>query len=338
MVIKIKKKSPLSNEPKTTLNIASEASGKTILASKQPAKGPAPFIDKISVVMDVPVKTAHKSYQSIMAQTKDYTIFKSAKPVSPFKRAWRIALDCVPKSKKWPMLMVSYDSEMQQVKQFRIEFSPFDLGTKGMDELHVALMMLMDGGWESFALYGRVTMIEITVDLPGIQVDQFDPIPKQSLYRQAWGKDGLLETVVLGKPQGNQTKIYDRGKKRTDKGQKWQGPVTTRVERRLRLQGQKLADLPQIPNPFLSIIVPEWNISAPPDEPKEKVYLWTLFQDSIKARGVTGALNLFPEKKRSTYRAWLIQNPVSWWNPQAIWEQWSDYIDELGICNPKKWN
>lgn len=338
MVIKLKKKSPLSNEPKTTLNFASEASGKIIAASKQPAKGPTPFIDKISIVMDVPAETAHQSFQSIMVQTKDNTILKSSKHVSPFKCAWRIALDCVLDSKKWPLLMASYDNEKKQANQFRIEFSPIDLGTKGMDEVHSALMMLVDGGWKSFVLHGRVTMIEITVDLPGIEVDQFDPLPKQSLYRQAWGKDGLLETVVLGKPNGNQTKIYNRGKKRTDKGQKWQGPVTTRVERRLRPQGLKLTALPQIPNPFVGVTVPASSILAPPNEPKNKTYLWTLFQDSIKVRGMSVALSLLPEDKRSKYRAWLKQNPVSWWNPQAIWKHWPDYINELGICNPEGWN
>jgi hypothetical protein len=337
MAIKIKKKTPLSNEPTTTLKSADEASGKTKEDGKHPAEGPAPFIDKISVVMDVPADMAHDSFQSIMVQTKDTEVFKPSQYKPPFNRSWRVAINCITNAKKWPVLMASFDKANQQAQKFRVEFSPVDIGTKGMEELHAALMMLVDGGWKSFAEHGRVTSIEITVDLPGVGVDQFDALPKQAVYRQAWGKDGHLETIVFGKASGNQTKIYNRGKKRTDKGQKWLGPVTTRVERRLRPQGLKLAELPKIANPFADIILPASSIPAPPDEPETKTYLWALFQDSIKVRGLTGALNLLPEAKRTTYRAWLKQHPVPWWSPQAIWMQWPDYIADLRISNPQAW-
>lgn len=338
MAIKIKKKTPLSNEPTTTLKSASETSGTAKESSQQPGQGPVPFIDKISVVMNVPADMAHASYLSIMAQTKDTGVFKSAQQKPPFNRSWRIALDCLSNSKKWPLLMASFDKSIEQALKFRVEFSPVDLGSKGMGELHAALMMLVDGGWKSFAEHGRVTMIEITIDLPGIGVEQFDALPKQAVYRQAWGKNGQLETIVFGKAAGNQTKIYNRGKKRTDKGQKWLGPVTTRVERRLRPQGLQLTALSKIANPFAGIILPTSSIPAPSDEPDTKTYLWTMFQDSIKVRGLTGALNVLPEAKRTTYRAWLKQHPVPWWNPQVIWMQWPDYIADLRISDPKAWN
>ncbi|HRI90520.1 MAG TPA: hypothetical protein PLS93_02570 [Accumulibacter sp.] len=72
-------------------------------------------------------------------------------------------------------------------------------------------------------------------------------------------------------------------------------------------------------------------------DPDTKTYLWAMFQDSIKVRGLTGALNLLPEAKRTTYRAWLKQHPVPWWNPQAIWMQWDDYIADLRISDPEAW-
>ncbi len=287
--------------------------------------------------MDVPAEMAHDSFLSIMTQTKDAELFKSSQHKAPFNRAWRIAINCLPNAMKWPVLMASFDMSKQQALKFRVEFSPVDIGNNGMEELHAALMMLMDGGWQSFAEHGRVTMIEITVDLPGIGVDEFDVIPKQAVYRQAWGKDGHLETIVLGKAAGNQTKIYNRGKKRSDKGQKWQGPLTTRVERRLRPQGLKLKALPMIPNPFADIILPASNLPVPPKEPKSTAYLWTMFQDSIKTRGLAGALNLLPEARRTRYRAWLKLHPVSWWSPQVIWSHWSEYITELKVSDPHAW-
>lgn len=287
--------------------------------------------------MDVPAAIAHASFQSIMTQADDAELFKSSKPQPSFNRAWRIAINCTPNPKKWPLLMASFNKLDQQALKFRVEFSPVDIGNKGLEELHAALLMVMDGGWKSFVEHGRVTMIEITVDLPSIGVDQFDVIPKQAVYRQAWGKDGHLETIVLGKAKGNQTKIYNRGKKRTDKGQKWLGPLTTRVERRLRPQGLKLTELPMMTNPFAHIVLPVSNLPTPPNEPESKSYLWSMFQDSIKVRGLLGALKLLPEVKRATYRAWLKQHPVSWWNPKMIWWHWSKYISDLRIGDPDFW-
>jgi hypothetical protein len=287
--------------------------------------------------MDVPADMAHASFQAVMVQTKDKDLFKSPKQHSKFERAWRIAIDCILDSKKRPMLTVKWDEDAQMALKLRIEFSPIDLGKVGMEELHAAMLTLVDGGWSAFAEYGRVTMIEITVDLPHIEVDQFNVLPKQSMYRQAWGKDGHLETIVLGKPRGNQTKIYNRGKKRMDKGQKWLGPDTTRVERRLRPQGLKLLELPDLSNPFADVFVPDTSILAPPDEPETKKYLWAIFQDSIKVRGLSGALSLLPELKRTTYRVWLKKNLKPWWDPKSIWAHWPEYISDLQICDPKAW-
>ena len=104
MAIKIKKKTPLSNEPTTTLKSAGEASGKNKEGSKQHDQGPVPFIDKISVVMDVPADLAHASFQSVMVQTKDVEVFKPSLYKPPFNRSWRIAINCTPNSKKWPVL------------------------------------------------------------------------------------------------------------------------------------------------------------------------------------------------------------------------------------------
>jgi hypothetical protein len=287
--------------------------------------------------MDVPADMAHASYISIMTQTKDSELFNSAPNKQPFNRAWRVAVNCIPHSKKWPVLMASFDKTAQQTLKFRVEFSPIYLGNNGMNELHAALMMLLDGGWNAFAEHGRVTKIEITVDLPDVTVDQFGVVPKQAMYRQAWGKDGHLETIVLGKAAGNQTKIYNRGKKRTDKGQKWPGPVTTRVERMLRPQGLPLTGLAAMKNPFAGIAVPANSIGPPPDEPETKGYLWTLFQDSIQVRGMEAALALLPEAKKATYRAWLKQHQVPWWDADAIWASWPEYIDNIGIGNLHKW-
>jgi hypothetical protein len=340
MGIKItyKKKAPLSNEPQTTLKFASKEKGGTKESSKQPAKGPVPFIDKISVVMDVPAEDGQKLYGHIFTQFKDTIAFKSGKLVKPYTTARRIVLPSVVHDKKWPLLQCRMSFQDKTTFALRIEFSPIDLGIKGMDELHSVLVSLVDGGWSYFVTHGRVTMIEVTVDLPGINMEQFSVLPKQGTVSRAWGSNGKLETTVLGKAAGNQTKIYDRGKKRKAKGQGWSGPITTRVERKLRPQPKlQLADLASLKNPFADITLLPSAIGPPPDEPDTKEYLWTLFQDSIQIRGLVAALKLLPEVKRTTYRKWLAQHPAEWWKPHVIWSHWPKYISDIQISDPHEW-
>ena len=128
MGIKItyKKKTPLSNEPQTTLKSAGKEQGKT-KQDDTANQGPVPFIDKISVVMDVPAEMRHDSFISVMTQTKDYELFKSSKRQPPFNRAWRIVINCIPNAMKWPVLSASFDMSKQQALKFRVEFSPVDI-------------------------------------------------------------------------------------------------------------------------------------------------------------------------------------------------------------------
>lgn len=71
----------------------------------------------------------------------------------------------------------------------------------------------MPDGWGYFVVYGRVTMIEISVDLPNVSVDQVHLTPQQGPSSMAWKTNGQLETLVLGKRGSNQTKIYDGGRR-----------------------------------------------------------------------------------------------------------------------------
>lgn len=94
-------------------------------------------------------------------------------------------------------------------------------------------------------------MIEVTVDVPNVAVKDFHVLPSQGPSTIVWKWNGKPETLVLGKSKGKQTKVYDRGQKRIAKGQKWTGPPTTRIERRLKLgTGMPLNQLVGLPNPF----------------------------------------------------------------------------------------
>ena len=337
MAIKIiVKKSASSNETQTLPENASEKK----VAKPPPAGHPGPgtitpFIDKISVVLNVPQGAeAYDIHSSIWAQLDDKEAFRRAKKWGPFQVGVRLPLQSVLKERKWPLL--HYRHGGQRALQFRAEFSPVDLGPQGLGEFHAQLMSLVPDGWGYFVEHGRVTMIEVTVDLPNISVDQFHLVPKQGPSSMAWKANGQLETLVLGKAKGSQTKVYDRGKKRVALGQTWTGPPTTRVERRLRLNSP-LAELGTLANPFASMQMVAIPTGPPPEEIKS-AYIWTLFLDSVSVRGLSTALKLLPKGKRTMYRQWLLAHPTSWWQPADIWSKWPTVLADLEIAGAHAWH
>lgn len=335
MAIKIIKKSASSNETQTLPENASEKAAKPPPAGHPGPGTITPFIDKISVVLTVPQgEDAYAIHSSIWAQLDDKAAFKRAKAWGPFQVGVRLPLPSVLKEKKWPLL--HYRHGEHQALQFRVEFSPVDLGPQGLGEFHGQLISLVPDGWGYFVEHGRVTMIEVTVDLPNISVGQFHLVPQQGPSSMVWKVNGQLETLVLGKAKGNQTKVYDRGKKRLALGQTWTASPTTRVERRLRLN-VPLGELGMLSNPFASMQMVAIPTEPPPGEIKS-AYVWTLFLDSVSVRGLSTALKLLPKGKRTMYRQWLLAHPTSWWKPADIWSKWPAVLADLEIADVHAWH
>lgn len=211
--ILVKKKVVSSNETQTLPEKPKTAPApKSAVASKL-----TPFIDKISIVADVPAKHAADIHKNLMAQIDDTLVFKPGPKWGKFKVGKRIALDQLLNSKKWPVFQ--YQHENNLATKLRVEFSPEDLGLLFLDKLHEVLTPILPGGWLFFIQHGRVTGIEVSVDVPKIDVNHFHVLPQQVTTAMTWGTDGKFQTLVLGKPQGNQTRIYNRGAKRKAKGQ-----------------------------------------------------------------------------------------------------------------------
>nr|WP_321981007.1 hypothetical protein [uncultured Cohaesibacter sp.] len=200
-----------------------------------------------------------------------------------------------------------------------------------MEKLHTCIMKLLPNGWETVKFYGKVSMFEVSVDIPKIDIGSFHVLPQQVTSVQTWGKGGKLETLYLGKRTGNQTRIYDRWAKRKNKNQFSKEFEGTRIERIQRSLKKPLSDLPTIANPFTSL---QLVISDPPSpEFEPKPYIWELFMDSVSRRSLPAALKILPIEKRTKYRSWLKEHPVDWWNPEQIWGHWPSYLDEIGILN-----
>ena len=67
---------------------------------------------------------------------------------------------------------------------------------------------------------------------------------------------------------------------------------------------------------------------------EETLNSWMMFEDSVNVRGVTAALALLSEERRTRYRKHLKQHPHALWNPDAIWIKWPDMLNELSLITP----
>lgn len=334
MPVQIVKKGASSNEAETL----GENTPIKSPPQAQDHSSPKPFIDKISIVLDISEDDdPYAVYGYVFAALADKTVFRPAQGCwGPYRTARRVALSSVADLKKLPLLQYACDPLTKKALGFRTEFSPVDLGPAGLEEYHATLMTLMHDGWLSFLQHGRMTKLEVSVDLPGVQVEAFHALPHQGTTSKAWKTDGKLETMVLGKSGGNQTRVYSRDKKRIAKGQNWTGPPTTRVERILRFQpARPLTSLAQLANPFTHISA-VLNVPEPPPG-EAKPYIWSLFRDSVNMRGLTAALKLLPVEKRTMYRKWLDQHPTSFWDPAAIWTRWQDHLSDLKMVDQSAW-
>ena len=213
---------------------------------------------------------------------------------------------------------------------------PVDLGPHGMMELHSRLNNLMEGGWGAFVKHGRITRLDVTVDLPLTKIDDFHFLPQKGATMTVWRVNGKLTGYAHGKKEGNQTVIYDRKAKRIAQGKAWKGKEGARIERRLRNTTLTLPDLPGMPNPFkgMSLVgMPE----APPSEQTKMVYVWHLFRRAADTHLLATTLALLPPEKKTLYRKHLKAHEKSWWDPKAIWAHWPAMLDELKIASATAW-
>lgn len=292
-----------------------------------------PFIDRMRVSINFePGEMAEEVQSNIWAQVADKDAFTQVASKGSYNAAWRIKIASALKLKHYPLMQYRHADKC--AARLAIDFAPHDLGPDGLDHMHIALKSIVDGGWVAFVELGKVNMIEVTVDLHGVPMGGFHVLPQQTTTVKSWSNAGKLETLYLGKKQGNFTRIYDRGLKRASKKQAWAHGHVTRVERVLKGQAIPVASLASLDNMFAGIKMVDLPSTAPPEG---KGYIWTLFCDAVAQRGLAAALKVLPaDTYRKNYRKWLAQHPKPWWQPDEIWAEWGAMIEKTRLAS-KDW-
>lgn len=287
---------------------------------------PVPFIDRLVVNVPIPTEIGAEVYDGYMQSASNVAMFGAGSKVKGFTHGLRIKIDGLVDAKKWPQLNARIDNK--KVEALRLDFVPVDLGPQGIAEMSIALTALVDGGWAFFWSLGKITRLDVTVDIPNAKMDDFVFLPSGGLTSQEWAVDGTTQTYVMGKSEGNQTIIYDRQAKRKKKNKNWPGGPEVRIERRLvgqKIKGRKFL---KISNPFDKLHITEVFTGCPKGV---KPFIWELFKDSVRQRGLVAALALMPEKQRTVIRSFVKSAPVPFWDVNKIWENWPEVVAKSGI-------
>ena len=186
-------------------------------------QAPAPFIDKIAIVLTPKsAELAHQIHAMIYtSMTGDTEFFTSAgKPLKGFRRAKLMVL---PGHDERPRIDYSYQGEL--AGRVRIEFNPNKLGFWGLKLLHGMLLLIIPDGWRTFVTDGRITQLDVAVDLVGVRITKLMMQPPIGQSSQAWwNTGGKLLTYQWGKAKGTHTQIYNKTAEQLKKGMVLPGP------------------------------------------------------------------------------------------------------------------
>jgi len=305
-------------------------------AEPEKVNAPFPFIDKIAVVLSP--KTAGLAaeihswlYQDLLNDSNDFKTV--SKPLKGFKRAKLIYLSDYEERPRIDYAFTVTPSGTL-AERVRIEFNPSKLGVWGLKALHGVLSSIIPGGWQLFISDGKITRLDVAVDLVGVRVSKLLMQPPTSQATTAWSNaKGKLETYQWGQAKGSHTQIYNKTAEQFKKGVVLPGPQVTRVERRLKPPACKqLSLLAEMDNPFAGIVLTTHVPEAPAGGPE---YVWPMFCDSVKVRGLDGALKLLSKNKakKTAFRQQFKKATPPWWNPDAIWANWPAALSALGITS-----
>jgi hypothetical protein len=292
-----------------------------------------PKVDRISVTFDVedPHVAATVRKHLIELQKGDNPIITKWKkrkgwgsgsydrsyglPVAPGKS---ILVQCAPIS--------------SPVSLLRVEFNPSNIGPTGVAAFRksVPLITANQFDYTAFAKHGRVTRIDIAVDLVNIDIeDLLISTPKPGVTNGYFGITGKAETKYLNvNKSGSKLYVYDKkaALKAVGKVSEFGEAKLTRVERRTH-PNVPIVALPEMNNRLKAIDILDIEAATPPEE----LHHWKLFQDACRYRGLAGALALLPADIRAAYEAAISDASATLWRPDDLWKTWPEALNTSGL-------
>lgn len=292
------------------------------------------FCDKITFTIDYPNP---KDQQTIAKNMKELTAGKMHSYKGYSKRyVHRIF---VKEKDEWDnalQMMVEYLPRASGTSFVRLDFNPAHCD---MERILWFLTILLPGGVTDLAAKGKVTRIDLTVDLTGVHVSSLLAVYPAMQVSKVYCKSGMIETLGIGCYEGAKKIIlYDKTRQVKEMNEKFgtnysiPTDPTTRVEICLR-PNCGLSHLIELDNPFEKLIV-----SSIASIPKLDDLTWKLFIAVAQMRGAQDALLMVDDKNlRKAYRERVKGGIAQWWNVTKIWAGWHGVLEDVFMlkdCTP----
>lgn len=351
MTVFIKVVSPTtSNKPTVEKKIpVNDVAYREVWNSKNTITVLKPVPDTVAVVVDVPhtkqeqlgvLLSAFAGQKHAHFQSYSIQQLYGAKPAA-YGQAIQLA---PPADISGATVAFQFAPKKKNTKYLRLEFSPSNLGPKGV----LFLKHTLNNELANLLPYkaveaGTVTRLDVAVDIyglpPGLTLYRWPGIGKTHLYQ---GIAGSLETLYFLKQikpgkisKTSQLKVYDKGQQLADAGSPVSGAIShQRIELTLKPKGLQFCQLGAVQNPLADIsiripspVVPNVTADATGDHDDH----WRLFVACASRTGVAHALSLLGAKRSAAYKKGLRATSKDAWRPDQLWDGWASSLERLNL-------
>lgn len=282
------------------------------------------FCDKLTFTIDYKSTADQQHIANNMKEFIDGKGYAKHYPGSQYKHRVFVYAGDYPSKLQ---MLVEYEPKTSGLNFFRCDFNPAHVDMVGVE---CFLLMVLPGGIDDIVDKGRVTRLDLSVDLTGIHIDSLLAAYPGMQVTRVFCKSGKMETLYLGGTEGARfVVLYDKVQEVKHQNAKWHvdKPLpfspTTRIEIRLR-PDVTLVQLAAMENPFQKLI-----IASLASVPEYDELTWRLFVVVARTRGAQDALLMIKDKnQRKTFRDRVKTGIPSWWQVEKLWEKWPAVLHE----------
>ena len=220
----------------------------------------------------------------------------------------------------------------------RFEYNPAVIGKEGRAYARYILsqfylFFIAHGEYTDYFERIKVTRLDLAVDVDGASMEDLLFLRGRSqnwvFYSPSFMKGSrFMETVYLGDSKSKSRFVcYDKRKQLKTKGINLDHE-RTRIEARLKPM-KPITQLSEITNPFSTLNIFD---ARKIQDGNKSDWKYIQFLDSVRYRGLQGALKLIDPKERRKFQEQLMkQAGVNWWDSGEIWESFQEAITPINL-------
>jgi hypothetical protein len=206
------------------------------------------------------------------------------------------------------------------VASYRWEGNPDKISTAGWDDLHTLLSSCIDTDPIEFFRMGKVTRLDVALDLPGLSLEQVvvrsERLQKHAVYSD---RHGDPQTTYSGTPRSRRVASYDKPVEGTMK-------TELRVETRLK-PGCRGYEVAALENPFakVKLIPATFSDLAGLSIPSQFI------ADSVRIGGLQRALLPLATVQRKELKKAYKEAASLLPSTDALWDNWTQTLIGYGL-------